>query len=265
MPLRFQPSVGSSGHTIQDEGSALAARAKLDFIGSAVTVTDDSANDKTKVTIDGAALATSAPPAANGSGSAGTASTAARGDHQHPSGTLLPSGVFVPVVIPDNSSFTPTKNREFVIGCDLAPQTIDRLTIMLFSVGDAGAVVRVGLRSDLNLQPGPPVHEQTIAADATNGPKQTTAIGYNHPGGILWISYTAQGWTTTAPVIRGNSKLLASFVRPWAGASWLTLANIGTTPQLVGAMDGVTGSLPTVFTPTGGSVGTTLDTYIKRA
>lgn len=44
---------GSSGHTIQDEGSNLTARANLNFAGAGVTVTDDAANDQTDVTIPG--------------------------------------------------------------------------------------------------------------------------------------------------------------------------------------------------------------------
>lgn len=42
-----------SGHTIQDEGSSLPTRAYLNFVGSGVTVTDDSANNRTLVTISG--------------------------------------------------------------------------------------------------------------------------------------------------------------------------------------------------------------------
>lgn len=40
-----------SGHTIQDEGSSLSSRSYLDFIGYGVTASDDSANNKTKITV----------------------------------------------------------------------------------------------------------------------------------------------------------------------------------------------------------------------
>lgn len=40
------------GHVIQDEGSDLAARANLNFVGAGVEVTDDSGSDATIVTID---------------------------------------------------------------------------------------------------------------------------------------------------------------------------------------------------------------------
>jgi hypothetical protein len=42
---------GSGGHTIQDEGTPLTARANLNFVGTGVTVTDDAGNDATIVTI----------------------------------------------------------------------------------------------------------------------------------------------------------------------------------------------------------------------
>ena len=44
-------AAASSGHTIQEEGSGLTARANLNFVGAAVTATDDSGNNATKVTI----------------------------------------------------------------------------------------------------------------------------------------------------------------------------------------------------------------------
>lgn len=40
------------GHTIQDEGTPLTARTSLNFVGSAVTVTDNAPNDATVVSID---------------------------------------------------------------------------------------------------------------------------------------------------------------------------------------------------------------------
>jgi hypothetical protein len=42
----------SSGHVIQEEGSSLTQRSKLNFVGQAVTATDDAGNDATKVTIN---------------------------------------------------------------------------------------------------------------------------------------------------------------------------------------------------------------------
>lgn len=62
------PAGGSGGHTIQDEGTALAARGSLDFVGAGVTATDDAANNRTVVTIPG------------GGGSAGGLFVAAVGD-----------------------------------------------------------------------------------------------------------------------------------------------------------------------------------------
>lgn len=44
-------STTGGGHTIQDEGVPLAQRTNLNFVGAGVTVTDDSGNNATKVTI----------------------------------------------------------------------------------------------------------------------------------------------------------------------------------------------------------------------
>lgn len=49
-------AAASSGHTIQDEGTPLTARANLNFVGSSVTVTDDAGNNATVVTISGGTI-----------------------------------------------------------------------------------------------------------------------------------------------------------------------------------------------------------------
>lgn len=45
-----EPAAGA-GHTIQDEGTPLTARANLNFVGAGVVATDDVGNDATVVTI----------------------------------------------------------------------------------------------------------------------------------------------------------------------------------------------------------------------
>ncbi len=48
----FQPKVSSSGYaTIQEEGTPLTQRTKLNFVGAAITAADDSANTRTNVTL----------------------------------------------------------------------------------------------------------------------------------------------------------------------------------------------------------------------
>lgn len=46
-------SSGTDGHIVQNEGTNLAARAALNFVGAGVNATDDSVNDRTIVTISG--------------------------------------------------------------------------------------------------------------------------------------------------------------------------------------------------------------------
>jgi len=55
--VTIDASGGGGGHTIQDEGTPLTARANLNFVGSAVTVTDGGAGpDSTIVTISGGTI-----------------------------------------------------------------------------------------------------------------------------------------------------------------------------------------------------------------
>lgn len=52
----IQIAAAGGGHTIQDEGSDMAAETHLNFVGAGVTVTDDAGNTATKVTIPGGSL-----------------------------------------------------------------------------------------------------------------------------------------------------------------------------------------------------------------
>jgi hypothetical protein len=47
----IEVAASGGGHVIADEGAALAARATLNFAGAGVTATDDSANNRTTVTV----------------------------------------------------------------------------------------------------------------------------------------------------------------------------------------------------------------------
>lgn len=52
-------SGGGGGHTIEEEGSPLTQRTKLNFVGAGVTATDDSGDDATVVTIPNPTINTS--------------------------------------------------------------------------------------------------------------------------------------------------------------------------------------------------------------
>ena len=51
--LVFKAGGTGGGHTIEDEGTPLTTRTKLNFVGAGVTVTDDAGDDATVVTIPG--------------------------------------------------------------------------------------------------------------------------------------------------------------------------------------------------------------------
>lgn len=59
LPSEVAASAGA-GHTIQDEGVSLPQQAILDFVGEAITVTDDVSNDKTIVNVTSPTLGTAA-------------------------------------------------------------------------------------------------------------------------------------------------------------------------------------------------------------
>lgn len=214
-----------------------------------------------------ATLSTSAPPVDSGAGSAGTASTVARGDHYHPSGVLLPSGIYVPAIWSKNTITNLTLNREYCIGFDLAPQTIDRFAFRQTTAGSAGAVVRIGIRNDSNQQPGTVAYQETVDVTGANGWKQTTALNYAHPGGILWFSWCGQGWSTTAPGVDGTSDRMAGWVRAFATNTAFANLQGGSDPDnIVGTQDSITGTLPSTFTANpGGAVNTTMRLFIRRA
>ncbi len=62
----FGSGSGSAGHTIEDEGTPLTARTKLNFVGAGVTVTDDAGDDATVVTITGGGSSETPTGAVNG-------------------------------------------------------------------------------------------------------------------------------------------------------------------------------------------------------
>jgi subtilisin-like proprotein convertase family protein len=51
--LVFTAYTAPTGHIVRDEGTALTQRESLNFVGPSVVATDDSANDRTVVTVDG--------------------------------------------------------------------------------------------------------------------------------------------------------------------------------------------------------------------
>lgn len=90
---------GGSGHIIQDEGTSLTQEPKLNFVGAGVTVTNDSVNQATVVTIPGGGgTATQGPTGPTGAqgvtgstGAQGTAGLSVTGP-TGPTGSIGPTG-----------------------------------------------------------------------------------------------------------------------------------------------------------------------------
>lgn len=159
---------------------------------------------------------------------------------------VLPSGLAQLLTMPINTTQTLTLNRECVFGVNLAAQTIAQLGISVRIAGDASAVVRIGVRDNLDGYPGAPTVDTTIAATST-GWKSAT-IDYDHPGGVLWFSYTGQGWSATAIVLDVASSFGPISAALLGSPGWAT----GHTP-VVGYQTGVSGALPSTFTNANGN------------
>lgn len=209
-----------------------------------------------------------ATPLANGIAASGTALLASRDDHVHPSaggGALLPTGKYVQLMGSVNAGFTPAVNREYIVGFLLAAQVIDRLAMKVNNTPDAGTQVRIGIRAGTTGLQGAIAATQTVALTGGAGWK-TGVYSYSHPGGVLFISYVFQGWTTTAPSMDGgqvsSSNVGANvlLVPTAAGVDNLVDMAAGNQPW-IGYQDGITSSTPDSFVqvvPAGTLVGCTI-------
>jgi hypothetical protein len=91
-------SPGGGGHTIEDEGTPLTNRSKLNFKGVAVVVTDDSGNDKSDVTVNAPYVNATAP------GSPGDGQLWWDSDDEEP---WTPDGVHVIAPASDTDNYIP--------------------------------------------------------------------------------------------------------------------------------------------------------------
>lgn len=178
-------------------------------------------------------------------------------------GVKLPLNKYVHVIRPDNRTLALVLNREGAIGLELAPQTIDRLAFQVRNTHDPATVIRLGLRQDNNGIPGAPLLDVPVATGGASIEGWGSAIvDFVHPGGIVWLTWTAQAWTGTAPMIDGGS--------PHPGAPVIALAaatNVIGWPtghgMAVGWQDNVSGALPSTFINAAGS-GALPPTFVMR-
>lgn len=137
--------------------------------------------------------------------------------------------------------------------------TIDRIAINCTSVGSAGSVARVGIRSD----DGNGYPSATVLADAgtaatdSTGVKAYTVSQAVTAGTLYWISVTPQGSPATQPQFRRSAT--AGMYAPWIGFD-------GTSPDFSNpssayCQTGVSGALPSSFSSTVSTLLTT-DTLI---
>ena len=179
---------------------AATARTALG-LGSAAVVNAGTASGEVPVLGAGgvlpvARLATGTPDGSKFVRDDGTLATPASGSGW--AGFKIRSGRWRPMFVGANNQHTLVKDQEIVIGLLLAPQTFTGIGVSVGTAGTESAAIRLGIRAQTaDSYPGAPVLDVVLPATSTG--KKTTTISYTHPGGVLWLCWVAQGWTTTAP------------------------------------------------------------------
>lgn len=163
---------------IQGNGSNVTVRPTVDFEGAAVSVTDDSANNRTKVTLASAPTVLSAWRSgvryANAGGSVGTQSLTA--DQM----------VCVPLRVPN-------------------AVTINEIAIHVNgTVGTTGSVIRLGIYADSSSGPGSLILDAGTVVSTSTGLK-TITISQALAAGVVWVVCASQGGASTQPQVVTDS------------------------------------------------------------
>jgi hypothetical protein len=193
-----------SGHTIEDEGTPLTQRTKLNFVGSGVTVTDDSGDDATVVTI-------------NGGGGGGTVETIVAGNNIDVDATD-PANPIVSVetlTLADISDVTASVTEiNYVDGVTSAIQT--QLNTKLEATDIASGTI-TPRADDIDLSGGSDGDVLTVQADgslALEAPTggsgtpggSTTQLQYNNAGAFGGVTgATSDGTNIFIPTLYGSS------------------------------------------------------------
>jgi len=143
---------GGSGHVIEDEGTPLTARSKLNFVGAGVTATDDAGDDASVVTIpvspnstdftDRIPLVMEVPEGTIGFPDVRTLATAGA----KITGMVLPDGASVSSInlkcnVPNDLAGTPAASiKLIIIGLGVGTADNVRLTVKTRASGDAESV-----------------------------------------------------------------------------------------------------------------------------
>lgn len=86
-------ATGTGYSEVQEEGVAVTARTKLNFIGDTITAADDAGNTRTNVTAPSYGVAGDVANVTKAAAAAGTSAAVARADHKHDITTAAASGL----------------------------------------------------------------------------------------------------------------------------------------------------------------------------
>jgi hypothetical protein len=188
-------AAASSGHTIQEEGSGLTARANLNFVGAGVTATDDSGNNATKVTV--AASGASLPFTNSNGGSDAIALTSAAIGESLVTDTSPQLGGNLDVngqsIVSDASNenipITPHGTGSVVISkADINGGAIDATAIGATSAS-TGAFTTLDATGDIS--------GSTVNADGDTSAGDNAVMGYTAAEGLI---LTGQGSTSDVTI-----------------------------------------------------------------
>lgn len=164
--------------------------------------------------VNAVALSTTTPLVSTLAGTAGTANTAARGDHQHiaqavrPS-FIVPSGLWITDVTKsdtanaNNALGALTVRPMNIVTPNHQSLSITGLGVLVGTAGSANSVVKVGIwktNTDGTIDWTQLVAQASLATD-TAGVKKATFSAITLPEGLYWIGGVPQG--TTAAQLRG--------------------------------------------------------------
>lgn len=219
--------VTGGGHTIEDEGTPLTQRTKLNFVGAGVTVTDDAGDDATVVTISGGgAVATDTIWDAKGDLAVATATDTA---------TKLAVGANGQVLTADSAEATGVKwstvagTGDVTATANITDNAIVRgdggakgVQESLASVSDTGIAIfseNNGRVADWGVTPNT-ASLFNILGGTTNGQFAISRASTTDAAGPAFIGYRAMGTVSSPTTVTANAELMQYSGRGYDGTSW---------------------------------------------
>jgi hypothetical protein len=137
------------------------------------------------------------------------------------------------------ATFLGPEAEERLMPVDIAEDmTLSELGIDVASPGDAGAVIRLGVRgiNPLTRRPSGLLIDAGTVSGSVGGPQTIAGLSIPAPRGLIYLSATVQGGVATKPTLRGLVQVPFTIVK----------ADMTNTSVVTWFATGVSGALPTV-------------------